>query len=50
MLLFALPFVLGWAFISELFRGIRSAFWYAWQDVRIEYYSFTKLWNDAPYA
>lgn len=50
MLLLALPFVLAWSFISELFRGVRSAFWYAWQDVRIEYHSFTKLWDDAPYA
>jgi hypothetical protein len=53
MLLLALPFVLVWSFISELiselFRGMRSAFWYAWQDVRIEYHSFTKLWDDAPY-
>lgn len=42
-LILALPFILGWAFFAELFRGIKSAFWYARQEVRIEYDSFRKL-------
>jgi hypothetical protein len=30
-----LPFILLYAFIAELFRGIRKAFLYAWIEVRI---------------
>ena len=29
----ALPFVLAWAFAAELWRGLRSAFRYAWLEV-----------------
>ena len=46
-LLLFLPFILGWAFFAELFREVRSGFWYACQEVRIEYDSFVKLWRDA---
>lgn len=43
----ALPFILGWAFFSELYRGVRSAFWYATQEVRIEFDVFRQLWRKA---
>lgn len=46
----AFPFILLWAFFAELIRGIRSAFWYAWADVRIECDSFRDLWKNAPDA
>jgi hypothetical protein len=28
-----LPVILLWAFVEELWRGIRSAFWFAWLEV-----------------
>lgn len=34
LLTIALPFVLIWAFAAELSRGVRSAFRYAWLEVR----------------
>jgi len=43
----ALPFLLPWAFVSRFFQDIRSAFWYAWQEVRIEADIFSQLWDDA---
>lgn len=46
-LILALPFILAWAFCSTLVREIKSAFWYAWQEVRIECESFRNLWERA---
>jgi len=43
----ALPFILLWAFSAELFRGIKSAFWYAWQETRIECDQFRQLWRSS---
>ena len=43
----ALPFILAWAFCSTLIREVKGAFWYAWQEVRIECDSFRKLWERA---
>jgi hypothetical protein len=47
VLILILPFILGWAFFAELFRGIKNAFQYAWLEVRIEYDSFRKLLREA---
>jgi hypothetical protein len=40
--------ILPWAYVSELFRGIRRAFLYAWLDVRIEMESARELWDNGP--
>jgi hypothetical protein len=34
MLMVSLPLVLIWAFAEELWRGLRSAFRFAWLEVR----------------
>ena len=39
----ALPFVLIWAFVAELWRGLGSAFRYAWLEVRINVASYRDL-------
>jgi hypothetical protein len=39
----ALPFVLIWAFVAELRRGLGSAFRYAWLEVRINVASYRDL-------
>ena len=39
----ALPFVLAWAFVAELSRGLRSAFRYAWLEVRANIESYRDL-------
>lgn len=33
----ALPFILIWVFAAELWRSIRTAFFYAWLEVRINF-------------
>jgi hypothetical protein len=38
-----LPFVLIWAFAAELWRGLRSAFWHAWLEVRANLASYRDL-------
>lgn len=45
MLIAALPLILCWAFFAALYRGIKDAFWYAAQEVRIEIASFRRIWN-----
>ena len=39
----ALPFVLIWAFVAELWRGLGSAFRYAWLEVRANVASYRDL-------
>ncbi len=39
----ALPFVLIWAFVAELLRGLGSAFRYAWLEVRANVESYRDL-------
>jgi hypothetical protein len=46
MLVIALPSILAVAFLQALYREIKSAFWYAWQEVRIECASFRKLYKE----
>jgi hypothetical protein len=45
----ALPFVLIWAFAEELWRGIRSAFWHAWLEVRANLASYRDLMEREDY-
>jgi hypothetical protein len=47
MLVCALPLMLPWAFVSKLTHEIGMAFWYAWQEVRIEFESFQRLMRKA---
>lgn len=39
----ALPFILIWAFVAELWRGLRSAFRFAWLEVRANIASYRDL-------
>lgn len=35
-----LPFILVWAFFEVLLRDVRSAFWFAWLEVRCNVESY----------
>lgn len=43
---FVLPAFMVYAFFDTLQREIRSAFWYAWQDMCGEFESFLQYWRD----
>lgn len=45
----ALPFVLVWAFAEELWRGLRSACWHAWLEVRANIASYRDLMQREDY-
>ena len=44
----ALPFILIWSFFATLFAEMKSAFWYAWSDVRGDFDSYRRemRWED----
>jgi hypothetical protein len=44
-----LPFVLVWAFVAELWRGMRSAFRLAWLEVRANLASYRDLMQREDY-
>jgi hypothetical protein len=44
-----LPFVLVWAFAAELWRGMRSAFRFAWLEVRANLASYRELMHRDDY-
>lgn len=37
--------VMVWAFIARLLSEVRSAFWFAWNDVRIEHDAMRARWQ-----
>jgi len=45
----ALPFILIWAFAEELWRGLRSAFRFAWLEVRANIASYRDLMQREDY-
>jgi hypothetical protein len=45
----ALPFILIWAFVAELWRGLRSAFRFAWLEVRANIASYRDLMQRKDY-
>jgi hypothetical protein len=44
-----LPLILIWAFVEELWRGIRSAFRFAWLEVRANLASYRELMHREDY-
>lgn len=44
-ILITMPFLLSLAFVSTFIRGVRSAFYYAYLDVRIEIDDAKKYWR-----
>jgi hypothetical protein len=45
----SLPFVLIWAFVEEMWRGLRSAFRFAWLEVRANIAVYRELMQREDY-